>query len=125
MIAAEPSAAARLLGVRVTGTLVADAQLRPTTGREPHALLLLTVQPPQGLPYRAQIDLGTDLTEHMRVEQLLLALRQGALVSINGMGAGADRTDHGHAVHTLSAAHGLIVVGGAPTHIRNQQHALR
>ena len=75
--AATPAAPGlRLLGVRVTGTLTADAQLLHTTGNPPRAYLVACIQPPEGLPYLARVDIGTDLVEQMHAQQLLPALRQ-------------------------------------------------
>lgn len=98
----------RPCGVRVTGMLLHDAELAMSTGREPHALLTLVIQPPQGLPYWARMDIGPDVADHMRAQRELPHLRKGALVSLAGLGSGT-RTDHGHAVHTLTSAHGLVV----------------
>lgn len=96
-------------GLRITGPLVDDAQLVHTTGPEPHALLMLTVQAPKGLPYAARIDIGPDVVEHMRAEALLPRLRRHALVSVAAHGCLPQRTDHGHAVIPLIDAHGLVV----------------
>jgi hypothetical protein len=86
-----------LASVRVTGVLTADAQLYPTAGRTPHALLMLQMQPAKGLPYEARLDLGTDVADHMLAQAELPWLRTGTLVSVAG-DALELRTDHGHAV---------------------------
>lgn len=91
------AAYAQLASVRVTGVLMADAQLAPTLGRNPHALLMLRLQPKIGLPYEARIDLGTDVADHMQAEAELPHLRAGVLVSVAG-DALELRNDHGHAV---------------------------
>jgi hypothetical protein len=91
------AAYAQLASVRVTGVLVADAHMAPTVGRDPHALLMLRLQPKVGLPYEARIDLGPDVADHMQAEAELPHLRAGVLVSVAG-DALELRHDHGHAV---------------------------
>lgn len=103
-------AAQRCLGVRITGVLTNDAQLVASTGPEPHYLLMMSVQPPQGLPYDARLDIGTNVADHMQAEALLPRLRRNALVSVNAFGTLPQRTDHGHAVIPLIRPHGLVVV---------------
>lgn len=104
----------RIHGVRVTGVLTTDAQLLRTAGNPPHAYLDLTIQPEVGLPYHARIDIGTDAIEHMRAEGLMPALRKSALVSLGAQGMAAPRTDHGHAVHQLLCAFGLVLLQPPP-----------
>lgn len=99
---------AHLASVRVTGVLTADAQMAPTLGREPHALLMLQMQGKQGLPYVARIDLGADVADHMQAEGLLPRLRTGALVSVAG-DALEYRSDHGHAVLRVVRARDAVV----------------
>lgn len=94
--------------LRVSGVLTVDAQLYPTAGREPHALLLLKLQPSVGLPYEARVDLGTDLADHMQAEAQLGQLRAGALVSVSGAGL-EYRGDHGHAVLRVVKARNAVV----------------
>lgn len=101
--------APRIPGVRITGLLLQDAELALSAGAEPHALLTLVIQPPQGLPYWARMDVGTDAIDHMRLSAEMPALRKGALVSLAGHGTGPPRTDHGTAAHTLTGAHGLVI----------------
>lgn len=93
--------------LRVTGRLVADAQIYPSTQRH-GALLVLTLQPEHGLPYEARIDLGTDVAEHMAAEQMLPQLVRGAVMSVAAEGMDL-RHDHGHAVLRLHRPHSAVL----------------
>jgi len=106
---------ARPQGVRVTGTLQHDAHMAMSTGHVPHCFLTLQIEPPKGLPYWAQMDIGTDVVDHMRLEGLMPGLRKGALVSLAGLGSGL-RNDHGQFVHTLTEPYGLVVLKPTTTH---------
>lgn len=91
--------ARRWANVRVTGALSTDARLITTTGREPHALLMLEFEPDPkvGLAYRATVDLGADVADHMGAQQDLPLMRCGALISVAGKALQLC-ADHGHAV---------------------------
>lgn len=99
---------AALSRVRVTGVLTRDADLATTIGRTPGAVLILDFAPPQGLPYHASVDLGTELADHMQAQAALPYLRIGALVSVAG-DALALRTDHGHAALRIVGARALVI----------------
>lgn len=92
---ARHQAAARRAVLRVTGVLADDAQLYPTTGQG--AMLMVRLQPAQGLPYEARLDLGLDLADHMAARADLPRLKRGVLMSVAG-DALELRTDHGQAV---------------------------
>lgn len=94
--------------IRVTGTLARDADLRRTTGTPPHLLLDMEIQPAQGLPYTARVDLGDDVANHMAAEAMAPLLRAGAVVSVAGRSLVA-RTDHGHAVLRVVDPHSVLV----------------
>ena len=100
--------------LRVTGTLTEDAQLYPTAGISgvPGMFLRLSLQPAQGLPYVARVDLGADITDHMAAEALLPSMRTGAVLSVAAQ-ALALRTDHGHAALQLVQPHAVLVLEGA------------
>lgn len=83
--------------LRVTGSLTAPAELRPTVANPPHLLLCVQLQPARGLPYVARIDLGTNVADHMAAEAMLPHLRPGAVLSVAGS-ALELRQDHGHQV---------------------------
>lgn len=108
------SASRRPNGIRVTGVLVADAQLLRSAGSEPHAWIDLCLQPPEGLAYHARVDIGTDAADHMRAEGLMPSLRAHALVSVAAHGTALPRTDHHHAVHQLLSPYGLIFLAPPP-----------
>jgi hypothetical protein len=95
--------------LRVTGTLTAPAELRPTTANPPHLLLCVQLQPAQGLPYTARVDLGTDVADHMAAEALLPHLRPGAVLSLAGA-ALELRMDHGHAALRVLEAHSALLL---------------
>lgn len=104
------SPAAQVLDyVRVTGALLADAHLVISTGQPPHRYLILDIHPPRGLPYHAQVDLGTADADHRATEALLPELRAGAMVSVGGTELRL-RTDHGRAaLAVLDARHVLLL----------------
>lgn len=112
---------ARPQGVRVTGVLQHDAHAALSTGAQPHCFLILQIEPPMGLPYWAQMDLGTDVADHLRLEGLMPGLRRGALVSLAGNGSGL-RSDHGRFVHTLTEPYGLILLKSTPVHPPVRHH---
>lgn len=95
--------------LRVSGRLTADARLVPSTGTQPHAHLFVDLAPAEGLPYRARVDLGTDLADHMAAEALLPALRCGATVSLGGS-ALQLRTDRGGPVLSIQHARHVVVL---------------
>lgn len=90
---------AHLASVRITGVLMADAQLYPTagTGGAPRAMLMLRLQQPQGLPFEARVDLGPHVADHLQAQAELRHMRAGTLVSVAG-DALELRADHGDAV---------------------------
>lgn len=93
--------------VRVTGELEHDAEIRFTTGAEPHALLQLVIAPRRGLRYHVLQDLGTDPADHMHARGRLVGLRRGALVSATGEWLKPQR-DHGHDVLVLVGCASVI-----------------
>lgn len=103
--------------VRVSGVLSEDAQICPTTGNPPHALLVLHLQPPAGLPYTARVDLGTDVADLMQAQADLPLMRRGAVVSVAADGL-EPRTDHGHASLRLVNARDAVLFTDPihPTH---------
>lgn len=107
--------------VRVSGTLVHDADLHTSVGAEPHAFLSLEIQPPQGLPYLARVDLGTSIAVHMQTTADLPYLRAGAVVSVAGDWLEL-RTDHGHAALRVVAARDLVAFGRAPAALPPLSH---
>lgn len=104
--------------LRVAGTLTEDARLLPTTGSPPHLMLWVNLQPTQGLPYSARVDLGTDLADHMAAEALLPHMRTGAVISLAAESLRL-RMDHGHAALVLEHPHSVLLLSGpiapAPT----------
>jgi hypothetical protein len=84
----------RWAAARVSGVLTEDAQLAPTLGAEPHALLILHFEAEGGLPYYARVDLGAHAADHMAARAELQHLRRGALVSVAGDALQVCR-DHG------------------------------
>lgn len=99
--------------LRVTGTLTEDARLYPTAGAKGHPgqLLFLNFAPAQGLPYRARVDLGTDIADHMEAEALLPHLRRGAVVSA-AASALQLRNDHDRQVLVLIDPRDVLVLEG-------------
>lgn len=102
------SSLAHLSCLRVSGVLAADAQLYPTTGQPPHAVLMLQLQPERGLPFEARVDLGTDVADHINAKAELRHLRAGAFVSVAGDGLEL-RADHGHAALRVVHARDAVV----------------
>lgn len=94
--------------IRVVGVLEHDAELRYTAGGEPHALLVLQIQPPRGLRYHVVQDLGTNPTEHMHAESRMVGLRRGALVSATG-GWLRLQMDHGHQMLVLVQCTSVVI----------------
>lgn len=95
--------------LRVSGSLTAPAELRPTVANPPHLLLCVQLQPQRGLPYVARIDLGTDVADHMAAEALLPHLRPGAVLSVAG--AALDlQNDHGHFALRVVDAHTAVLM---------------
>lgn len=82
--------------LRVSGALEHDAVLQVSTGAEPRAWLVLQINPPQGLPYLARIDIGTSVSMQERTRADLPHLRAGVVVSVAGDSL-ALAADHGHA----------------------------
>lgn len=100
--------------VRVTARLTQDAELHYTTGTPPHARLVLHMAQPQGLPYYADVDLGTDQRDHLAASAEMPRMRRGALLSVAGSGLRV-RTDHGTAALVLmDAADAVICEMAAP-----------
>lgn len=98
----------RWAGARVSGVLSEDAQLVPTLGNEPHALLLLHFEAPHGLPYYARVDLGTNAADHAAARAELPHLRRGALVSVAGDALQVCR-DHGREQLRVVRARDVVV----------------
>lgn len=110
-------ALAHLARLRVTGVLKEPAQMYPTAGGG--AFLLVKLQPAQGLPYHARVDLGTDLTDHMAAEAEIPSLRAGVLLSLAGDGLRLQ-TDHGNAVLWVLGACDAVAFHDpipSPTHV--------
>lgn len=101
--------------LRVTARLIEDARLVHSTGVEPHAFLYLQMAPAIGLPYRARVDLGTELADHMAVEALLPGLRTGAIVSVAGSSL-QQRIDHHTAVLSIQHARHVLLLQGPALH---------
>lgn len=98
---------AHLCSVRITGTLERDAVARMTSGRDPHLLLEMHLQPPQGLPYLVVQDIGPDVGDQMLATPLINLLRRGALVSA----ACANlKLQHDHGRPVLRAADVTVVL---------------
>jgi hypothetical protein len=97
--------------LRVTGSLTADAQLQLALGQPPHMHLVLALQPQEGLPYIARVDLGADAADHMGAEALLPQMRRGAVLSVAAQ-ALELRTDHGHAALRLVQPHSVLILEG-------------
>ena len=111
---------AHLANLRVSGVLTTDAHLAPTTGRDPHALLMLHLAPARGLPYEARIDLGCDLADRMLAEAELPRMRAGAFVSVAG-DALELRADHGHAALRVVHARDAVVFSDPINHPQPQE----
>lgn len=105
---ADPAALPGAHQVRVTGVLQQDAEIRYTAGANPHALLMLQLQPPRGLPYELIQDLGTDPADHMHAWARLVGLRRGALVSATG-GWLRLQMDHGRQVLVLMQCTSVVL----------------
>jgi len=97
--------------LRVTGTLTAPAQLRPTATQPQHLVLCVRLQPAQGLPYVARVDLGTDVAEHLDAQQLLPQLCPGAVVSVAGQALDLLPDTNEPALRVLGAF-GVVVLDG-------------
>lgn len=95
--------------LRVTGTLTAPAELRPTTDVPMHLLLCVQLQPARGLPYVARVDLGTDPGDHLLAEELLRHLRTGAVLSVAAE-ALELRSDHDRQVLRLVQPHSVVLL---------------
>lgn len=107
----QPRAAGYTPVLRVSGTLVHDADLRVSVGATPTAWLLLHIQPPQGLPYLATIDLGSSVADHMQAQAELPHLRAGAVVCVAAQ-ALQLANDHGSAALRLLHPRDLAVFSG-------------
>lgn len=95
--------------LRVAGRLTADARLVHSTGAMPHAFLFLDFAPALGMPYRARVDLGTELADHMAAEALLPQLRTGAAISVAGR-ALQLRSDHHMAALAVVDAQAVLLL---------------
>ena len=93
--------------LRVTGFLIADAELRFSSGSESHALMFLRIAQPSGLPYEARQDCGHEPAQVLAAEAKRHVLRKGTLVTVHANGI-APRTDHGHAVLQLRGVTDVI-----------------
>lgn len=93
--------------VRVTGALTEDAMLATGTGGR--MVLCLHLQPEHGLAYVATVDLGDDPTDHMHAEELLPAMRTGAVLSVAARSL-ALRTDHHQAVLRLVEPSAVLIL---------------
>lgn len=101
--------------IRVTGVLTQDAELRMTTGAQPHGLLFLRIAQSAGLPYEARQDCGSEPAQLIAAEAKRRVLKRGAVVTIYASGI-TPRTDHAHAVLALR---GVTDVVPAVTHRHN------
>lgn len=68
--------------IRITGTLLDHAEVRATSGAEPHALCLLNITTGAGLPVRAQHDMGAGFAMHLAAHSKAQLLRAGDAVTI-------------------------------------------
>ena len=106
--------------VRVTGTLLDDAQVRYTPGSTPHALLFLAITQGRGLPYEVRQDYGDDASAITALLQKVHhKLRRGAAVTVYASGI-TPRADHGHAVLRLDDVRDVIPHD--TTHPQNKEH---
>ncbi len=99
------AAAAQLGSMRVSGVLLADAQLYATTNGG--TFMQLDLQPARGLPYTARVHLGTDPSARTLAEAELRHLRAGVLVSVAGDGLEV-RQDHGAAALRVVRARNAV-----------------
>ena len=115
-----PAPVSAMHSVRITGTLIDDAQVRYTPGAKPHALLFLSITQGCGMPYEVRQDYGDDAT---RITALLNkvhhTLRRGTEVTVYARGI-TPRTDHGHAV--LKLEHVTDVIPHNITQPQHQEH---
>jgi len=81
---------------RLTGTLLANAEARCTTGAHPRALVMVLLSTGQGLPCTATQDLGTGYAAHLAADLKARRLHKGAAITVVCDGLRV-RTDHGHA----------------------------
>lgn len=104
---------AEFSSVRAAGLLTCDAHLALTATRIPGAILILDFAPPRGLPYHADLDLGTEVADHMQAEAALPYLRIGALISVAG-DALVMRTAQGRAALHIVRARALVIPDTQP-----------
>lgn len=97
--------------LRVSGELTDHAQLLQRAGRDGGHLLQLEFKAARGVPYLARVDLGTDVADHMAVEQMLPALRPGATVTVAGTGLEL-RHLHGQPWLEVLGAHSAALLEG-------------
>jgi hypothetical protein len=95
--------------LRVTGSLTAPAELRPTTEVPMRLLLCVQLQPARGLPYVARVDLGTNPGDHLAADALLPHLRTGAVLSVAAE-AMELRSDHDRQVLRLVQPHSVLLL---------------
>jgi hypothetical protein len=82
------------MSIRITGTLLAEAEARTTTGAHPRALVFVTLGTPQGLPYTATQDLGSGFAAHLAAATKARRLHKGRPCTVVCEGL-RIRTDHG------------------------------
>jgi hypothetical protein len=83
--------------LRLTGTLLRDAELRHTTGPQSRAILVAEVCTGKGQPHLVQQDLGHEPASHFAAQAKARLLKRGTGVTVYCRGAEA-RLDHGRAV---------------------------
>lgn len=98
---------ARPVGVvRITGTLARQAELRMSTGDQPHGFLFLHIEADAGFPFEARQDVGADPCAITAAAAKQYQLCRGATVTVYARGI-SPRTDHHRAVLLL---HGVTDV---------------
>lgn len=115
-----------LLEIRVTGTLLDDAELRFTPGSDgkSYASLMVRLLQPLGRPYEAWQYIGTEPVQHIAAAAKQQLLKRGDRVTIYARGIRA-RTDHGHAVMALEHVTDVIPlhIDRSPTDQQEPNHA--
>ena len=106
---------ARPVGVvRITGTLARQAELRMSTGAQPHGFLFLHIESGAGLPFEARQDVGTDPCAITAAATKQHQLRRGSTVTVYARGI-TPRTDHHQAVLMLHGVTDVVPEVTTPT----------
>lgn len=92
--------------VRITGVLARQAELRMSTGDQPHGFLFLHIEADAGFPFEARQDVGADPCAITAAAAKQRLLRRGSTVTVYARGI-SPRTDHHCAVLLL---HGVTDV---------------